>query len=70
MKCLRVLTLVDTGRTDITNGCALDHVADGESLDGLVLGNASGAVAAAYKFDVTASRLVAAAISSFCRLKY
>lgn len=44
-----------------TNGSRLDHVADGEALDGLVLGRASRAVAAADGLDVAAALLVAAA---------
>jgi hypothetical protein len=40
----------------------LDHVADSESLDGLVLGGASRAVGATDGLDVTATGLVASAI--------
>jgi hypothetical protein len=46
------------GRTD---GGGLDHVADGESLDRLVLGGASRAVGAADGLDVTATLLVTTA---------
>lgn len=42
-----------------TNGGRLDHVADREALDGLVLGCAAGAVGAADGLDVTAAVLVA-----------
>lgn len=45
---------------DITNGGGLDHVADGKSLDRLVLGSASRAVAAANGLDVAATLLVTA----------
>lgn len=45
-----------------TNGSRLDHVADGESLDRLVLGGAARAVAAADGLDVAAALLVAAAV--------
>ena len=45
-----------------TNGSRLDHVADGEALDGLVLGRASRAVAAADGLDVAAALLVAPAM--------
>ena len=45
-----------------TNGSRLNHVADGEALDGLVLGRASRAVAAADGLDVAAALLVAAAV--------
>jgi hypothetical protein len=60
--------LVNTGGADVTNGGALNHVANGKSLDSLVLGDTSRAVAAAHKLHVATSRLVAAAISSFSRL--
>jgi hypothetical protein len=48
------------GRTD---GGRLNHVADGESLDCLVLGSASRAVGAADGLDVAAALLVTAAVS-------
>lgn len=38
-----------------TDSCRLDHVADGEPLDGLVLGSASRAVGAADGLDVAAA---------------
>ena len=44
-----------------TDGGGLDHVPNGESLDCLVLGGASGAVGAADGLDVTAALLVATA---------
>ena len=47
-----------------TDGSGLDHVADGESLDGLVLGNASRAVGAADGLDVAAALLVATAVQT------
>lgn len=46
------------GRTD---GSGLDHVADGESLDRLVLGGASRAVGAADGLDVATTLLVTTA---------
>ena len=46
------------GRTD---GGGLDHVADGESLDRLVLGGASRAVGAADGLDVATTLLVTTA---------
>lgn len=46
-----------------TNSSRLDHVADGETLDGLVLGGAARAVAAADGLDMAATLLVAAAAS-------
>lgn len=45
-----------------TNSSGLNHVADGESLDGLVLRGASRAVAASDGLDVAAALLVSAAI--------
>lgn len=47
-----------------TDGSRLNHVADGEPLDGLVLGSAAGAVGAAHRLDVAAAVLVATAIES------
>jgi hypothetical protein len=51
----------DGGIRDVTNSSRLDHVADGEALDRLILGGASRAVAAADGLDVAAALLVAAA---------
>ena len=62
------LTLVNAGGTDVTNGGALNHVTDCESLDSLILAYASRAVTAAHKLDMTTARLVAASIPSFSRL--
>ena len=62
------LTLVNAGCADVTNSGALNHIPDSESLDGLVLGYTSRAVAAAHKLDMATASLVAAAISSFSRL--
>lgn len=47
-----------------TDGSGLNHVADGEALDGLVLGSASRAVGAADGLDVAAALLVAAVVLS------
>lgn len=44
-----------------TDSGGLDHVADGESLDGLVLGSASRAVGASDGLDVTTALLVTSA---------
>lgn len=44
-----------------TNSGALDHIADGESLDRLILGGAAGAVRAANGLDVAAAFLIASA---------
>jgi hypothetical protein len=50
-------------RIERTDGGRLDHVADGESLDCLVLGCASGAVRATDRVDVTTTLLVATTIA-------
>ena len=50
-----------------TNSSRLDHVADGETLDGLILGSASRAVAASDGLDVAAALLVAAAVKLLAR---
>jgi hypothetical protein len=47
-----------------TDGSRLNHVADGEPLDSLVLGSATGAVGAAHGLDVAAAVLVATAKES------
>lgn len=54
----------DRSVRDITNSGRLDHVADGESLDGLVLGRAARAVGATDRLDVAATLLVAAVVLS------
>ena len=59
-----ILTLVDKSLSDITDSSQLDHRANGVTLDGLVLGDAAGAVRAANGLDVAASVLVASVISS------
>ena len=51
-------------RIERTDSSGLDHVADGEALDGLVLGGAASAVGATHRLDVAAAILVAAAIKS------
>lgn len=48
-----------------TDSSGLDHVADGESLDCLILGSASRAVGATDGLDVAAATLVAAAIGKY-----
>lgn len=48
----------DGGVRDITDGSGLNHVADSESLDGLVLGDAASAVGAAHGLGVAAAVLV------------
>ena len=49
-------------RVDRTDGGRLDHIADGESLDGLVLGSASRAVGASDRLDVATALLVTSAV--------
>jgi len=49
---------------DIANGSGLDHVANGESLDGLIFGAASGAIGATDGLDVAAALLVTTVGSS------
>lgn len=55
---------VEVWRNRRTDGSGLDHVADGESLDGLVLRNASRAVGAADGLDVATTLLVATAVTT------
>ena len=61
-------TRVHGSIADITDGSALDHVADGEALDRLVLRDAARAVRAAHKSYVATATLVTAAISSLLGL--
>ena len=56
-----VRTNCDKGRVSRTDGSRLNHVADGEALDRLVLGSASRAVGAADRLDVAAAVLVTTA---------
>lgn len=58
------LQIVEFGANRHTNSSRLNHVADGESLDCLVLGRASRAVAAADGLGVAAALLVAAVVLS------
>ena len=53
----------------LTDSGGLDHVADGESLDGLVLGSASRAVGASDGLDVAAALLVASAVK-YCQYTF
>lgn len=50
------------GGKERTNSGGLNHVSDGESLDCLVLGCASGAVGASNRLDVTTTFLVPPAV--------
>lgn len=49
-------------RIERTDGSGLNHVADSESLDRLILGDAAGAVGAAHGLDVAAAVLVTTAV--------
>lgn len=49
-------------RFEHTDGSGLNHVADSESLDGLVLGDAASAVGAAHGLGVAAAVLVTTAV--------
>lgn len=62
-------TIVDAGVADIANSSTLDHVPHGESLDGLVFGNAARAIRATDGSSVSAAIFVAAVISSFLCLR-
>ncbi len=59
--------LVDRGIRNVTDGGRLDHVADGEALDSLVLGDHTAAVGAANRGDVATALLVASVGSSLLR---
>ena len=61
-------TLVDRRLVDVANGGRLDHVAHGEALDGLVLGDTAGAVGATDGLGVPAAVLVASVIATFLGL--
>lgn len=58
------VAVVDAGVTHVTLGGGVDHVADEEALDGLVLGNGARTVAAAHVLDVATSLTVLAAVAS------
>jgi hypothetical protein len=60
--CGKCLLNVGVRRNRRTDSSRLDHVADGESLHGLVLRNASRAVGAADGLDVATTLLVATAV--------
>jgi len=44
---------------NIANGCRFNHIADGKSLDCLILGSASSTVRASYRLDMASTFLVA-----------
>lgn len=55
---------VDRGLRDISDGGRLDHVSDGETLDGLVLWHTSRAVGATDRLGVSSTVLVSTVVSS------
>ena len=61
--------LIDGSFLKITNSSSFYHVTDSETLDGLVLGNATVAVDTTNKFGVATSVLVTSVISSFTGLR-
>lgn len=63
------LTLVDGGLGEITETGSLNHIANGEALDGLVLGDAAAAVQAADADNVAASLLSASMVTALNSLK-
>lgn len=63
-----MLTWVNTGFAQISDGSALHHIPDGVSFDRLVFRNTSATVGAAQETDVTPSFLIAATISSLFSL--
>lgn len=56
--------LVDRSLRQVSHGSSLNHVSDGDSLDGLVLWHTSGAVQASHGLDVTSALLVSTVGSS------
>jgi len=55
---------VDGSRSEITLSSSLDHVADKETLDSLILGDAAGAVGAADSGDVTTTLTILTTITT------
>ena len=62
------LTFVDGGLGNIADGGLLDHVANQEALDGLVLGDAARAVGASQELDMSSSVLGTTMVPSLDRL--
>jgi N-acetyl-gamma-glutamylphosphate reductase len=58
------ITFIDGSILKITNSSRLNHVANSEALDGLVLGDAASAVETANRLDVATAVLVTSVISS------
>lgn len=59
--------LVHGSVRNVTDGSRLDHVSDGESLNGLVLGDHAGTVGASHRLDVSSALLVASVRGSLLR---
>jgi hypothetical protein len=58
------ITFIDGSILKITNSSRLNHVANSEALDGLVLGDTASAVETANRLDVATAVLVTSVISS------
>lgn len=69
LKEIKIHTGVYASLADIPHGSALNHVADGEPLDRLVLADTARAVRAAHELNVATTLLVAAVTSSFLSLQ-
>ena len=61
------ILLVSRGLTDVSLRRSINHVADSETLDSLVLGNASTAVVASHVLNVAAAVLGSSVITALHR---
>lgn len=59
--------LIDRGITDISNSSRFNHVSDGKSLNGLILGYHTATVGASDRAGVSSSFLVSSVRSSLLR---
>lgn len=64
-----MLTCVDAGNSDITNGSSLDDITDDKLLDCLVLRNTARAVGATNGLHVSTVVLAASSITTFLSLQ-
>lgn len=64
-----MLTCVNAGHSDISNGCGFDDVSDDEFLDRLILWDATSAVGATNCLHVSTVMLAASSITTFLGLK-
>jgi hypothetical protein len=62
--------LIDGGFLEITDSSSFNHVTDGESLDGLILGNTTETVETTNILVVATAVLVTSVISSFTGLHF